>query len=113
MRGQVSGWPEARAEQSRYAYQQTVLVALQEVSDALVGVRTTKDQAAAQDLQVAALQRAYRLANLRYEGGLSSYLDLLEAQRALYIAELAQAQTRSARLSSAVQLYKALGGSWE
>ncbi len=104
---------EARAQQSRSAYEQTVLVALQEVSDALVGVRTARDQAAAQDLQVAALQRAYRLANLRYEGGLSSYLDLLEAQRALYIAELSQAETRRVRLASAVQLYKALGGSWE
>ena len=102
----------ARADQSRSAYEQTVLVALGEVSDALVGVRTTRDQAAALDLQVAALQRAEVLATLRYQSGLSSYLDLLDAQRALYTAQLAQAGTRRQRLTSAVQLYKALGGSW-
>jgi len=103
---------EARADQFRSAYEQTVLVALSEVSDALVGVRTSRDQAAALDLQVAALERAQTLATLRYQSGLSSYLDLLDAQRALYTAQLAQAQTRRLRLVSAVQLYKALGGSW-
>lgn len=102
----------ARADQSRSAYEQAVLVALGEVSDALVGVRTSRDQAAALDLQVAALERAEALANMRYQAGLSSYLDLLDAQRALYTAQLAQAQTRRLRLVSAVQLYKALGGSW-
>ena len=49
---------------------------------------------------------------MRYQAGLSSYLDLLDAQRAFYTAQLAQAQTRRLRLTSAVQLYKALGGSW-
>jgi multidrug efflux system outer membrane protein len=102
----------ARADQFRSAYEQTVLVALGEVSDALVGVRTSRDQAAALDLQVAALERAQALATLRYQSGLSSYLDLLDAQRALYTAQLAQAETRRLRLVSAVQLYKALGGSW-
>ena len=102
----------ARADQFRSAYEQTVLVALSEVSDALVGVRTSRDQAAALDLQVAALQRAEALATMRYQAGLSSYLDLLDAQRQLYTAQLAQAQTRRVRLTSAVQLYKALGGSW-
>jgi multidrug efflux system outer membrane protein len=103
---------EARADQFRSAYEQTVLVALGEVSDAMVGVRTSADQAAALDLQVAALERAQVLATMRYQAGLSSYLDLLDAQRALYTAQLAQAQTRRLRLVSAVQLYKALGGSW-
>ncbi len=104
---------EARADQSRSAYEQTVLVALQEVSDALVGVRTSRDQAAALDLQVAALDRAEKLASMRYAAGLSSYLDLLSAQRSLYDAQLAQAQTRRLRLVAAVQLYKALGGTWD
>jgi len=102
----------ARADQFRSNYEQTVLVALSEVSDALVGVRTSRDQAAALDLQVGALERAQALATMRYQAGLSSYLDLLDAQRALYTAQLAQAQTRRLRLVSAVQLYKALGGSW-
>lgn len=104
---------EARAEQSRYRYEQTVLVAFREVSDALVGVRTSRDQAAAIDLQVASLERALKLATMRYEAGLASYLDLLDAQRALYAAELAQTEAQRIRLSSAVQLYKALGGSWD
>jgi len=103
---------QARADQSRAAYEQTVLVALREVGDALVGVRTSRDQAAALDLQVAALMRARALADMRYQAGLSSYLDLLDAERALFASELAQAQTRQLQLVSVVQLYKALGGSW-
>jgi multidrug efflux system outer membrane protein len=56
--------------------------------------------------------RARALADMRYQAGLSSYLDLLDAERALFASELAQAQTRQLQLVSVVQLYKALGGSW-
>jgi multidrug efflux system outer membrane protein len=102
----------ARAEQSRYIYEQTVLTALREVEDALAGVRASRNQVAAQQTQVDALRRALRLAEMRYQSGASSYLDLLDAQRSLFGAELSLAQVQGQQATTAVTLYKALGGGW-
>ncbi len=102
----------ARAEQARYFYEQTVLVALQDVNDALVGVRATRDVTAAQERQTEALRAAYRLADRRYQNGISNYLDVLDAQRSLFAAELSLAGAQRQQLVAAVQLYKALGGGW-
>jgi outer membrane protein, multidrug efflux system len=102
----------ARAEQARYSYEQTVLVALQEVEDAVAGVRASRNQVAAQQTQVDALRRALRLAEMRYQSGASSYLDLLDAQRSLFGAELSLAQVQGQQATAAVTLYKALGGGW-
>jgi outer membrane protein, multidrug efflux system len=103
---------EAQARQAVAQYEQTILVAFREVEDALVGVSTAREQAAAQERQVNALQSALHLANLRYKGGLANYLDVLIAQRSLFDAELSLAATRRLHLVSVVQLYKALGGGW-
>src|SRR6185503_8865554 len=103
---------EAQAKQAVAQYEQTVLVAFREVEDALVGVSTAREQAAAQERQVNALRSALHLANLRYKGGLANYLDVLIAQRNLFEAELSLAATRRLHLVSVVQLYKALGGGW-
>jgi multidrug efflux pump len=102
----------ARAEQARAQYEQTVLVALRESSDALAGVRATRDQVLAQTMQTNALRRALELAQVRYNSGVSNYLEVLDAQRSLFAAELALSQTQLRQLTAAVQLYKALGGSW-
>ena len=102
----------ARAEQARYSYEQTVLIALQEVEDAVAGVRASRNQVAAQQTQVDALRRALRLAEMRYQSGASSYLDLLDAQRSLFGAELSLAQVQGQQATAAVTLYKALGGGW-
>jgi multidrug efflux system outer membrane protein len=102
----------ARAEQARSQYEQSVLVALREASDALVGVRTARDQVAAQETQTHALRQALRLAQLRYQTGIANYLEVLEAQRSLFEAELALSQAQLQQLSAAVELYRALGGSW-
>jgi len=102
----------ARAAQARYSYEQTVLLALEEVNDALVGVRATRDVAAAQERQADALRSAFRLADRRYQNGISSYLEVLDAQRNLFTAELALAQAQRLQLAAAVELYKALGGGW-
>ena len=102
----------ARAEQSRYSYEQTVLTALREVEDAVAGVRATRNQVAAQQTQVDALRRALRLAEMRYQSGASSYLDLLDAQRSLFGAELSLAQVEGQQATAAVTLYRALGGGW-
>jgi len=103
---------EAQTGQAVAQYEQTILVAFREVEDALVGVSTAREQAAAQERQVNALRSALHLANLRYKGGLANYLDVLIAQRSLFEAELALAATRRLHLVSVVQLYKALGGGW-
>ena len=103
---------EAQSRQALAAYEQSVLVAFKEVEDALVAVRTARDQREAQVEQVEALRSALRLANLRYKGGLANYLDVLIAQRNLFDAELALSGTHRLHLVSIVQLYKALGGGW-
>ena len=102
----------ARAEQARSQYEQTVLVAVREIEDALVGLRTAQDRAAAQQRQVVALRRALELANMRYQNGVSSYLDVLDAQRGLFGAELSLTQAERDQLVAAVQLYKAVGAGW-
>jgi multidrug efflux system outer membrane protein len=89
-----------------------MLLALQDVNDALVGVRATRDVTAAQERQTGALRAAYRLADERYQNGISNYLDVLDAQRNLFAAELSLAGAQRQQLVAAVQLYKALGGGW-
>jgi multidrug efflux system outer membrane protein len=102
----------ARAEQSRYSYEQTVLTAFREVEDAVAGVRASRNQVAAQQTQVDALRRALHLAEMRYQSGASSYLDLLDSQRSLFGAELSLAQVEGQQATAAVTLYQALGGGW-
>jgi multidrug efflux system outer membrane protein len=102
----------ARADQARTQYEQSVLLALREASDALVGVRTARDQVASQQTQAQALRRALQLAELRYRTGVASYLEVLDAQRSLFDAELGLSQAQLRQLAAAVQLYRALGGSW-
>jgi multidrug efflux system outer membrane protein len=102
----------ARAEEARAHYEQTALTALQEAGDALAGVRATRDQVAAQETQARALRRALELADMRYQTGVASYLEVLDAQRGLFDAELALSQAQLSQLTAAVRLYKALGGSW-
>jgi len=108
----LSAVARARAEQARASYESTALNALREANDALAGVRAARDEAAAEATQARALRQALSLAESRYEAGLSSYLDLLDAQRSLFSAELALSQAQLGELTAAVQLYKALGGAW-
>jgi multidrug efflux system outer membrane protein len=102
----------ARAEQARNRYEQSVLSALREASDALVGLRLSRDQLSAQETQAVALRRGYALAERRYQSGVSSYLEVLDAQRSLFTAELGLVQVQQQYLAATVQLYKALGGGW-
>lgn len=103
---------EAQARQAVAHYEQTILVSFREVEDALVAVKTSREQRQAQAQQVEALRSALHLANLRYRGGLANYLDVLVAQRNLFEAELALTGSHRLYLVSIVQLYKALGGGW-
>jgi multidrug efflux system outer membrane protein len=108
----VSAAARARAEQARATYEGVALNALREANDALIAVRTARDESIAQATQANALRQALELATVRYDAGLSTYLDLLDAQRSVFGAELAASQAQLGELTAAVELYKALGGSW-
>lgn len=93
-------------------YERAIQQAFRDVSDALAGRATFGDQLAAQARVVEAESVRFRLARLRYENGVASYLDLLDAQRSLFTAQQALVQVRLARLQNQVQLYRSLGGGW-
>ena len=103
---------EAQAKQVLAQYEQSILIAFKEVEDALVAVRTANDQRKAQQEQVKSLRSALNISNLRYQGGVTSYVDVLLAKRTLFDAEFALAATHRLHLASIIQLYKALGGGW-
>jgi multidrug efflux system outer membrane protein len=104
---------EAQKREMLVTYQKTIYGALREVSDALVVHDRTRDERIQQEKLVAALTETVRLSNLRYRGGLDSYLQVLDAQRSLFGRQLVLAQLRFEELQSVVQLYRALGGGWQ
>jgi multidrug efflux system outer membrane protein len=89
-----------------------VLQAFREVEDALVGIRTLYDEARAREGQVKAARSAATLSRARYDGGVTSYLEVLESERSLFRAELSESSVRREQLVGVVSLYKALGGGW-
>jgi len=103
----------ARDRQALAAYLKSVQSAFADVEYALVGRRTGADERAALARQVGALERARRLATLRYDAGDASYLEVLDAERNLYRAELDLVEARRSEAASTVSLIKALGGGWE
>jgi NodT family efflux transporter outer membrane factor (OMF) lipoprotein len=103
----------AQEEQALLIYQKTVLNALAEVEDALVGYikERTRHQALTASAQDFKLSES--LAQERYEEGYGSYLDVLEAQRSLYAAQDSLAQSDQQLIDDLIAIYKALGGGWE
>jgi NodT family efflux transporter outer membrane factor (OMF) lipoprotein len=93
-------------------YERAIQAAFRDVADALAGRATLGDQVQAQARVVEAEAARYRLARLRYENGVASYLDLLDAQRSLFAAQQGLVQARLLRLQNQVQLYRSLGGGW-
>jgi len=104
---------EARRTEATIAYQQTVRQAFREVSDALIGYRKIREFREQQALLAAAARDARRLAQVRYEGGVTSYLEVLDADTRLFDAELGLAQAQLSELSAFVEVYRALGGGWQ
>jgi len=107
-RGQVAFWEQTRAQ-----YQQTVLNAFAEVSNALDAQTRLAESRSAQERSVRAYQESVRLSLLRYDHGLSTYFEVLEAQQQLFPAELALAQIQLDQLLTVVTLYRTLGGGWQ
>jgi NodT family efflux transporter outer membrane factor (OMF) lipoprotein len=93
-------------------YERAIQTAFREVSDALAGRTTLADQVRAQDNVTAAETVRLRLSTLRYDNGVASYLELLDAQRSLFTARQQQVQTRLQLLQNQVLLYRSLGGGW-
>jgi len=113
--GQLKAQAEASraaAEQSLLIYEQTLQQAFREVEDALVSIRTYRDEYQAQTRRVVAARNAARLSRARYDGGVVDYLEVLDSERARFDAELAQSATLRLYFASIVQLYTALGGGW-
>jgi multidrug efflux system outer membrane protein len=102
----------AQAEQAAVAYRRTILFALREVADTLVTVQKVRERIAQQQVQVDAAREAVRLSDLRYRGGVTDYLEVLDTQRVLFAAETSLARSRQSELVASVQLYRALGGGW-
>jgi multidrug efflux system outer membrane protein len=94
-------------------YEKAIQVAFRETADALAGRTALADQLDATQAQAEAEADRLRLADLRYRNGIASYLDVLDAQRALFATQQALAQIRLARQQNEVALFKALGGGWE
>ena len=105
----------ARAQQelALVQYQATIQNAFREVSDSLVEYEKVKEIRVHQEQLVTTLRDRSRLAYLRYQGGVDTLLNALDADRDLFDAELNLAQTKRNELLSLVQLYKALGGGWQ
>lgn len=103
----------AAQEQALLAYQQSILIAFREVEDALVAYQREQTRRAALRESVAANALAVKLAEERYLRGLTAFLNVLETQRALYLAQSNLVASNSRISTSLVALYKALGGGWQ
>jgi multidrug efflux system outer membrane protein len=104
---------EAQHEQALTAYKQAIQFAFRDVSDALIGYQKLHEVRVRQEQTVADLAESVRLSVMRYRGGTTTYLEVLDGQRSLFDAEITLAQARGAEYQSLVQLYKALGGGWK
>ncbi|HTV41319.1 MAG TPA: efflux transporter outer membrane subunit [Candidatus Sulfotelmatobacter sp.] len=103
---------KAQFEEAQAFYQQTVLTAFQEVSDALITLQKQADIFAFNNQAAAALSSSVDLATQRYLNGMSSYYEVLEAQQQLYPAQIAAVEAQTGEWIAIVQLYQALGGGW-
>jgi multidrug efflux system outer membrane protein len=103
----------ARFDEAVARYQQTVRNSFREVSDGLIAYQRTREFRARQEENTQAHRNAASLANIRYGGGVTSYLEVLYNEQELFSAELTLAQARLNELLSVVYLYRSLGGGWQ
>ena len=104
---------EARARATFDQYQLTVIQAFRDVSDSLVEYQKRKEFRVQQETLEVAARDASRLANMRYRGGVSSYLEVLDSERQQFDAQLGVVRTYRDELLAVVRLYKSLGGGWQ
>jgi len=103
---------ESQRDQALISYQKAIQDAFREVEDALVEQGTARQQLAVRRTQREDLEKYLRLATARYDNGYSSYLEVLDAERNLFSAQLSYVQGQAALLQALINLYKAMGGGW-
>jgi len=103
---------EARTKQLLLAYEASFLYAMQEVEDAMISVQTYKREYSLRNEQMLLAAKASQLAWVRYDGGLTSYLEVLNLQSSQFSAELRASEAFKNQLASIINLYEALGGGW-
>ncbi len=101
-----------KTEEVRLEYEKTVLVAFKEVENTLIEISTLKEELVARQAHVDAAKNAEKLSKLRYDRGVTSYLEFLEAQRQSFEAQNFLAESKQKLLTAYILLYKALGGGW-
>jgi len=110
--GQVQA-AEAGQQQALFAYQKAIQEGFREVNDALVNQDRTIEQLKAQRRQVEALQQYSLIARLRFENGYTSFIEVLDAERSLFNAQLQYVQTQQVQFQAMISLYLAMGGGWQ
>jgi multidrug efflux system outer membrane protein len=104
---------EAQQQEAVLVYQQSIQQAFREVTDSLIAYRKSQEFRAQQELLTNSAQDATRLANMRYQGGVTSYLEVLDSDTRYFDAQLGLAQAQLNERLALVQLYNALGGGWQ
>jgi outer membrane protein, multidrug efflux system len=104
---------ESQERQALLSYKEAIQHAFGDVSDGLTGYQKFHEVRVRQEQLVSDLAESVRLSNMRYQGGTTTYLEVLDGQRSLFAAELTLAQSRGDEYQSLVQLYRALGGGWQ
>jgi multidrug efflux system outer membrane protein len=109
--GQVKS-AKAVQQQALLRYQQVIQTAFREVEDALIDQKRSREQLEIEAQRVVTLRNYARIARLRFDSGYTSYIEVLDAERSLFNAELSHAQTKGVLFQALVNLYKAIGGGW-
>ncbi len=103
---------ESQQRQALYAYEKSIQAALREVEDAIVGYRKRGELRISTAARASEERKVLHLAELRYRGGVTGYLEVLDSQRSLFNAELDESLSIRDHLIALIQFYKALGGGW-
>jgi outer membrane protein, multidrug efflux system len=103
---------QARTQEATVFYERTVQGAFRDVSDALVGYHKSQEFRVQQEQLTHSAEEATKLSNMRYKGGATSYLEVLDSDTRYFLAQLTLAQAQLQELESLVQIYRSLGGGW-
>jgi multidrug efflux system outer membrane protein len=104
---------QARRDEATLLYQQTIQQAFRDVSDSLIAYRKSQEFRVQQEQVTRAANDATRLSNMRYKGGATSYLEVLDSDTRKFAAQITLAQAQLSELQSMVRIYRALGGGWQ
>jgi multidrug efflux system outer membrane protein len=104
---------EAQREEATLFYKSTIQQAFREVSDALVAYRKSQEVRVQQEQLTNAAEETTKLSNMRYKGGATSYLEVLDSDTRYFVAQIQLAQAQLQELQSLVEIYRSLGGGWE